>query len=86
MRVLLSISTLVLAAAALAVAQPAAPALDIYHVDVEGGAATLIVTPARESVLVDAGWPGNDGRDVERIQAAMKAAGISRIDHFITSH
>ena len=86
MRVLLSISTLVLASAALAFAQPAAPALDIYHVDVEGGAATLIVTPARESVLVDAGWPGNDGRDVERIQAAMKAAGISRIDHFITSH
>jgi competence protein ComEC len=86
MRVLLSVSTLVLASATLAVAQRVAPALDIYHVDVEGGAATLIVTPARESLLVDAGWPGNDGRDVRRIQAAMKAAGISRIDHFITSH
>lgn len=60
--------------------------LDIYHVDVEGGAATLIVSPARESVLVDAGWPGNGGRDVQRIQAAMKAAGISRIDHFIATH
>lgn len=75
----------VLVAASMAVAQPA-PTLDIYHVDVEGGAATLIVTPARESVLVDAGWPGNDGRDVRRIQAAMKAAGISRIDHMITTH
>jgi beta-lactamase superfamily II metal-dependent hydrolase len=64
----------------------AQPTLDIYHVDVEGGAATLIVTPARESVLVDAGWPGNDGRDVGRIQAAMKAAGITRIDHLITTH
>ena len=64
----------------------AQPTLDIYHVDVEGGAATLIVTPARESVLVDAGWPGNDGRDVGRIQAAMKAAGITRIDHLIVTH
>jgi beta-lactamase superfamily II metal-dependent hydrolase len=64
----------------------AQPTLDIFHVDVEGGAATLIVTPARESVLVDAGWPGNDGRDVSRIQAAMKAAGITRIDHLITTH
>lgn len=64
----------------------AQPTLDIFHVDVEGGAATLIVTPARESVLVDAGWPGNDGRDVKRIKAAMDAAGITRIDHVITTH
>src|SRR5712691_604177 len=40
--------------------------LDIYYVDVEGGAATLIVTPAGESVLIDAGWPGFDGRDAKR--------------------
>jgi beta-lactamase superfamily II metal-dependent hydrolase len=64
----------------------AQPTLDIHHIDVEGGAATLIVTPARESVLVDAGWPGNGGRDVGRIEAAMKAAGISRIDHLIVTH
>lgn len=76
---------LLLAASATVLAQPAGT-LDIYHVDVEGGAATLIVTPARESVLVDAGWPGNGGRDVQRIQAAMKAAGITRIDHMITTH
>jgi hypothetical protein len=37
--------------------------LDIYFIDVEGGAATLIVTPAGESVLLDAGWNGFDGRD-----------------------
>lgn len=67
-------------------AAQSARTLDIYHVDVEGGAATLIVSPARESVLVDAGWPGNGGRDVQRIQAAMKAAGITRIDHMITTH
>ena len=85
MRVLLPVVPLALVAS-LASAQPAAPTLDIYHVDVEGGAATLIVSPGRESVLMDAGWPGNAGRDVARIQAAMKAAGITRIDHFITSH
>ena len=85
MRVCLPLVSLALVAS-LASAQPSMPMLDIYHVDVEGGAATLIVSPGRESVLVDAGWPGNGGRDVARIQAAMKAAGITRIDHFITSH
>ncbi|MCI0662469.1 MAG: MBL fold metallo-hydrolase [Acidobacteria bacterium] len=61
-------------------------ALDIYYVDVEGGAATLIVTPAGESILVDAGWPGFDGRDAKRIDQAMKAAGITAIDHMVMTH
>jgi competence protein ComEC len=61
-------------------------ALDIYYVDVEGGAATLIVTPAGESILVDAGWPGFDGRDARRIEQAMKAAGITAIDHMVMTH
>ena len=82
MRVLLPMLGIVLTAAVAS----AQPALDIYHLDVEGGAATLIVTPARESVLVDAGWPGNDGRDVGRIKAAMQAAKITRIDHLIVTH
>ncbi len=60
--------------------------LEIFYVDVEGGAATLIVTPAGESILVDAGWPGFDGRDATRIEAAMKAAGITQIDHLIVTH
>ncbi len=60
--------------------------LDIYYVDVEGGAATLIVTPAGESILVDAGWPGFDGRDAKRIAKAMKVAGIDAIDHMIVTH
>ncbi len=59
--------------------------LDIYWVDVEGGAATLIVTPAGQSVLIDAGNPGH--RDPDRIvQTAAKAAGVQRIDHLITTH
>lgn len=85
MRIRLTLCGLLLAGAAPVLAQTSRT-LDIYHVDVEGGAATLIVSPARESVLVDAGWPGNGGRDVQRIQAAMKAAGITRIDHFIATH
>lgn len=60
--------------------------LQILYVDVEGGAATLIVTPAGESILVDAGWPGFDGRDAKRIEVAMKAAGISQIDHLVMTH
>ena len=60
--------------------------LDIYWIDVEGGAATLIVTPARESILMDAGWNRDDARDAKRIQAAMRVAGITEIDYFIASH
>src|SRR5215471_7889110 len=60
--------------------------LDIFYVDVEGGAATLIVTPAGESILVDAGWPGYEGRDANRIERAMKEAGITAIDHMIMTH
>src|SRR5207249_181121 len=44
--------------------------LSITFVDVEGGAATLIVTPAGESVLIDCGWPGEADRDPKRIRKA----------------
>ncbi len=60
--------------------------LDIYWIDVEGGAATLVVTPARESVLMDTGWPRADARDAERIRAAMNDAGIDSIDYLLFSH
>jgi len=59
--------------------------LDIYWMDVEGGCATLIVTPANESVLIDSGSAG--GRDAQRIfDVASKAAGIKKINHFILTH
>jgi beta-lactamase superfamily II metal-dependent hydrolase len=58
--------------------------LEIVFVDVEGGAATLIVTPAGESVLIDAGFPGV--RDAERIRKAAEAAGVKAIDHLIVTH
>ena len=61
--------------------------LDIYFIDVEGGGATLFVTPSTGSVLIDTGNGGAAAaRDVGRIMAAVKAAGLSRIDHLITTH
>lgn len=56
----------------------------IYSVDVEGGQATLFVSPSGESMLVDAGFPG--ARDAERIAAAAKDAGITQIDYFVNTH
>jgi len=61
-------------------------ALRIYFVDVEGGQATLFVTPAKQSLLIDTGWPGNDGRDADRIVAAAKNAGINKIDYVLITH
>lgn len=59
--------------------------LDIYWVDVEGGAATLIVTPQGESILIDTGNPGI--RDPQRIfNVATKEARLTKIDHLITTH
>ena len=67
-------------------AQPSTKDLQIYTVDVEGGQATLLVAPGGHSLLVDTGWPGNNGRDAERIQAAMKEAGITMIDKVLITH
>lgn len=60
------------------------PGVQIHHIDTEGGASTLIVTPAGESILIDCGNPGN--RDAERIAAAAKAAGVKAIDHLVVTH
>jgi beta-lactamase superfamily II metal-dependent hydrolase len=60
--------------------------LQIYFVDVEGGQATLIVSPSGESMLVDAGWPGNNGRDSDRIVAAARLAGVQQIDYLLVTH
>ena len=64
----------------------AAGKLRVYFIDVEGGQATLFVTPAGRSLLVDTGWPGNGGRDADRIVAAAKSAGLSRIDDVLITH
>jgi competence protein ComEC len=67
-----------------AVAGPADKRLDVYWVDVEGGAATLFVTPAGESVLIDTGSAG--GRDPKRIQEMAARAGLKKLDHVVVTH
>ena len=80
--------TSALIASALPAAQtPASTTLEIYVLDVEGGNATLFVAPSGESVLIDTGNGGAAAvRDADRIMAAVKDAGIARIDALITSH
>jgi len=66
---------------------PATPSsLDIYFLDVDGGQSTLVVTPERQSLLIDTGYPGRNGRDPDRIMAAVHDAGIDRIDYVVITH
>jgi competence protein ComEC len=66
--------------------QPADKTLNVYFIDVEGGHATLYVSPSGESMLVDAGYPGFEGRDAGRIAAAVKDAALERIDYLVVTH
>jgi competence protein ComEC len=77
------LAALLLAPGATAATQPRN--LEIYWVDVEGGAATLIVSPSGESLLFDSGWEV-DNRDAKRIFAAAQQAGLTKIDYFVLSH
>ncbi len=64
-----------------------AQGLDLYFIDVMGGAATLMITPERESVLIDSGWPGEDDRDPKRIEHVLKdVAHLDHLDHLVTTH
>lgn len=63
-----------------------AKTLDIYVIDVDGGESTLFVSPSGESLLVDAGWPGFENRDADRIAAVAKLANIKQIDYLIVTH
>ena len=70
--------------------------LNIYFIDVEGGQSTLIVTPGKRSLLIDTGWAGqgtgfspadpHQARDANRIVAAARDAGITRIDFLLITH
>lgn len=84
-RVLLVI---VLAACALPIGSPAqaqaGKTLDMYFIDTEGGQATLYVSPAGETLLVDAGNSGE--RDLNRILEVLKLAGVKQLDHFWMTH
>jgi competence protein ComEC len=66
---------------------PPRKTLDIYFIDVMGGAATLVVTPDGESVLLDSGWAGFQDRDPIRIEKVLKEqAKLDHLDHLITTH
>lgn len=60
--------------------------LRIVAIDVEGGQATLFIAPGGQSLLIDTGWDKNNGRDADRIVAAAKAMGLSRIDTVLLTH
>ena len=74
-------------APALAQSRTAKP-LQIYVIDVEGGNATLFVSPTGESLLIDTGNGGAVAapRDAGRIMEAVKDAGLTQIDHLIITH
>ena len=68
-------------------AQESNGGLEIYFIDVQGGAATLMVTPQRETVLIDTGWPGFEDRDPKRIEHVLKdVAKLDGVDHLVTTH
>ena len=71
---------------ALGTAAQAPRPLDIYFIDVEGGQATLFVAPSGESMLIDTGFPGSGDRDLNRVLAAVKEAGLSKLDYVLVTH
>ena len=82
-----TLSLLVFALAVFAAQTPASKTLDIYVVDVEGGNATLFVSPSGESLLIDTGNAGAAAaRDAGRIMEAVQDSGVRQIDHLITTH
>jgi competence protein ComEC len=73
-------------ASAWSAAQRGEDTLDVYFIDVEGGHATLYVSPSGQSMLVDTGYAGFEDRDAERIVATATRAGLKQIDYLVTTH
>lgn len=64
--------------------RPATKTFDFYVIDVEGGAATLFITPAGETVMIDSGNPG--ARDLDRIMAVLGEVGVKELDYLVSTH
>src|SRR5579864_8517762 len=64
----------------------AAKPLEIFFIDVEGGQATLIVSPSGQALLVDTGWRGFNGRDAERIAKACKNGHAKELNYVLITH
>lgn len=60
--------------------------MEIYFIDVEGGQATLIVSPSGQSMVIDTGWAGFNNRDADRIAAAAAKSGVKQIDYLLITH
>jgi competence protein ComEC len=100
LRLLLFVAIAILVPTSRARAQqaPQKKPLDIYFLDTEGGQATLFVSPSGQSMLVDTGFPGNQGmpadvanapgvtRDADRIMAVLKLANIGVLDYMVITH
>lgn len=84
-RLLVIVAAITLASARVCGAGQADGRLDFYWIDVEGGAATLIVTPQGESLLIDTGHPGHHDGD-RIVRAVVERAGLRRIDHLVVTH
>src|SRR5450631_2708835 len=67
-------------------AQAKSKPLQIYFIDVEGGQATLIVSPSGQSMLVDTGWRGFNSRDADRIAQAAKNAHVKELTYVLITH
>jgi beta-lactamase superfamily II metal-dependent hydrolase len=78
--------SLLVSLAAPAGGSPAKRTLDIYWIDAEGGASTLVVTPTGQSLLADSANRRPDDRDAKRIHAVAKLAGLDKIDILLTTH
>jgi hypothetical protein len=65
-------------------------ALLIDAIDVDGGAATLYITPEHQSLLIDTGWPAGVGAkdpdSAQRIIAAARRHGLSKLDYVLVTH
>jgi beta-lactamase superfamily II metal-dependent hydrolase len=86
MRLLRSILLALVSCSVLAAQTQLARTFDAYVIDVEGGEATLFVSPSGESLLVDTGWPGFEGRDADRIATIARQAGVKQIDYLVATH
>ena len=61
----------------------AAGTLEVHQINVGQSAATLVIGPTGETMLIDSGDFRDDG---EQVLAYLKAHNISRIDYLVTSH
>src|SRR5689334_23504880 len=85
-RFLIAVVWSCLIAAASFAAPAASKPLQIYFIDVEGGQSTLLVSPSGQSLLIDTGWPGYEGRDADRIIATAHQAGLKQLDYVLITH